>query len=444
MIEGITAGNLPLLRNEVLRDYAARYVDAAADFRDAVSEFGVSFVAPEHSCSERQIEQMMKSIPRARVCNDGKSAVLNWRSSACDVCERGIGTETFVLTLQCPHRCFFCFNPNQEDFDGRRAAVRDVCGQLEGRAARGASYTHLALTGGEPLLYPEESIAFVAKAKELFPDVHVRLYTSGFGASDEVLARLRAAGLDEVRFSVKTDAGTDAIERTLQVIASATAVIPDVLVEMPVMPDEFDLMKDLLKRLDEAGARGINLLELGFPFFNGPEFARRGYALKPESFRVLYDYAYAGGLPVDGSEQVALDLMQYAAAEGLFLGVHYCSMENKHTGQIYHQNRRQKERFPLRCLSERDYFLKSAKVFGSDRRPVEHILASEDVPFEGNADYDFTEFPLDAMAVLRDRLPRIEVGVSYAVCESRDTEIALREVRVDLATPEAFNAAEDW
>lgn len=66
------------------------------------------------------------------------------------------------------------------------------------------------------------------------------------------------------------------------------------------------------------------------------------------------------------------------------------------------------------------------------------------MPFEGNADYDFTEFPLDAMAVLRDRLPCIEVGVSYAVCESRDTEIALREVRVDLATPEAFNAAEDW
>ncbi len=444
MLGKITRETLRTLRNGSMRAYAERYVGLEEDFFEAVGEFGVPFAQAVPGEPGRSVAGIGEALPQVRICNDGKSAVLNGRSSACDVCQKGIGTETFVLTLQCPHRCFFCFNPNQADFDGHRAQARDVCGQLEERAVRGASYTHVALTGGEPLLYPDDAVAFVVRAKELFPGVHVRLYTSGFGATDEALGRLGDAGLDELRFSVKTDEGPEAVDRTLAVIAAAVGLIPDVLVEMPVMPDERDVMESLLKRLDAVGARGINLLELGFPFFNGDEFARRGYALKAEPFRVLYDYSYAGGLPVAGSEQLALDLMRFAAEEGLSLGVHYCSMENKQTGQIYHQNRPWADRFGLRRMSRRDYFLKSAKVFGDDRPSVESVLADRGIAFERVDDYEFTEFPIEAVEVLRDELPDVEVGISYAVCEPRDGEVVLRELKIDLAVPRTFDAKADW
>lgn len=444
MIQRLTEDDLSSVDNEVLREYARRYLYIEQDFFENLEEFGLPFAEEKTAGEGGCVSSIAEAVSGVRLCNDGKSAVLNWRSSACDVCQKGIGTETFVLTLQCPHRCFFCFNPNQEDYDGRRPEVRDVCGQLEERAARGVVYAHLALTGGEPLIYPEETTGFVAKAKELFPNVHVRLYTSGHGATDEVLERLRDAGLDELRFSVKTDGSAGAIGRTLDVISRAVGLIPDVLVEMPVMPDERVLMEDLLRRLDALGVRGINLLELGFPFFNGEEFARRGYRLKRDPFRVLYDYAYAGGLPVAGSEQVALALMAFSAEQGLGLGVHYCSMENKQTGQVYHQNHPWARRFPLRRLSERDYFLKSAKVFGLDRNPVEEALTRKGFAFERRDDYDFTEFPIDAIGVLREELPHVEIGVSYAVCEPRDGEVALRELRIDLTTPEVFDAGADW
>ena len=43
MIEKITAANLDAIANPVLRDYARRYVDIEAGFREAVAAFGVPF-----------------------------------------------------------------------------------------------------------------------------------------------------------------------------------------------------------------------------------------------------------------------------------------------------------------------------------------------------------------------------------------------------------------
>lgn len=443
MVENLASNNLESLVNRSLREYAERYAAIERSFREGAERFGLNF-AEGSSDDSVKADDAPGGNPALRVCNDGKSAYTTWRSSACDACQFGVGTETFVLTLQCPHRCFFCFNPNQADFDERQPVARDVCRQLEGRAEQGASFTHVAITGGEPLLFPEESIAFVRRAKELFPGVHVRLYTSGFGATDDVLRRLANAGLDEIRFSIKTDQGMTGAEKTLAAIASAVGVISDVLVEMPVMPDEIDLMKELLVRLDALGVRGINLLELGFPFFNGEEFSRRGYKLTADPYRVLYDYSYAGGLPVDGSERVCAELLGFALDERLSLAVHYCSMENKHTGQVFQQNARFAERYPLHALSERDYFLKSAKAFGGDRVSVREVLQREGIAFEDAEDFDFTEFPLKAIEVLRSELPEVELAVSYAICELRDGEVVLRELRLDVTTPATFDFEQDW
>ena len=443
MMEKVTASTIGDIASPVFRDYAQRYVDIEEGFREAVAGFGVPFAEPAGEGDREAAVGELASLG-VRVLNDGKSLVSGWQSPACEACRLGLRTETYVMTLACPRRCFFCFNPNQADFDGRAAAPRDVARQLEARARSGARLRHVALTGGEPLLFPDDTVAFFQRARELFPGVHARLYTSGAGLDEALLARLRDAGLDEIRFSVKTDEGVADVERTLVLIDEAVDVIPDVVVEMPVVPGELELMKDLLVRLDALGARGINLLELGFPLANGDEFARRGLRLKRESYRVLYDYAYAAGLPVAGSEEACLELLRFARAEGLGLGVHYCSMENKHTGQVYQQNTPFASEYPLRARSPRDHFLKSAQVFGTDRAPVEEALSREGVGFEGCDELDSTEFPLAAIELLRDSLPDVELAVSYAVCEPRDGEIVLRELRLDATTPLAFDFDRDW
>lgn len=443
MIEKVTAANIEGIANPAFRSYARRYVDIEEGFRNAVAGFGVPFAEPADEGDREAAVEEIASLG-VRVLNDGKSLVSGWQSPACEACRLGMGTETFVMTLACPRRCFFCFNPNQADFDGRAAAPRDAMGQLEARARTGACLRHVALTGGEPMLYPEQTVTFFQRARELFPGMHTRLYTSGAGLDEALLARLRDAGLSEIRFSVKTDDAPEEREEVLNLIKRACSFIPDVMVEMPVMPDEVELMRRLLARLDEFGVQGINLLELGFPLFNGGEFVRRGYRLRADPCRVLYDYAYAAGLPVAGSEEACLELLAFARSEGLSLGVHYCSIENKHTGQVYQQNAPHAARYPLRVMSPRDHFLKSAKVFGADRAPVREALARKGAPFEDGDDLDSTEFPLDAVALLRGELPDIELAVSYAVCESRGGETVLRELRLDATTPSTFNFERDW
>lgn len=443
MIEKVTAANIEGIANPAFRSYARRYVDIEEGFRDAVAGFGVPFAEPADEGDREAAVEEIASLG-VRVLNDGKSLVSGWQSPACEACRLGMGTETFVMTLACPRRCFFCFNPNQADFDGRAAAPRDAMGQLEARARTGARLRHVALTGGEPLLFPEEAVAFFGRARELFPGVHSRLYTSGAGLTEALLARLRGAGLSEIRFSVKTDEGAAAVEEALALVGMSVGVIPDVVVEMPVMPGELDLMKGLLVRLDALGARGINLLELGFPLSNGGEFARRGLRLKDAPYRVLYDYAYAAGLPVAGSEEACLELLRFARERKLGLGVHYCSMENKHTGQVYRQNAPHAGRYTLRRMSGRDHFLKSAKAFGGDRAAVREVLAREGARFEDSDDLDSTELPLDAVALLCGELPDVELAVSYAICEPRDGEVVLRELRLDRATPSTFDFERDW
>ena len=206
------------------------------------------------------------------------------------------------------------------------------------------------------------------------------------------------------------------------------------MVEMPVFPDKLEFMKELLVRLDDLGVRGINLLELGFPFHNAEEFARRGYLLKPRPYRVLYGYWYGGGLPIAGSEEVALDLLDFVVDRELSLGVHYCSLENRLTSQVFRQNAAAAELFPLRTFSQRDFFLKSAKVFGEATDVVEKRLAELGLDEQCDrldGDAGFLELPLAIAARIAPQLPPIAWGISFAIAEEDGDYFALKELRLD-------------
>ncbi len=92
------------------------------------------------------------------------------------------------------------------------------------------------------------------------------------------------------------------------------------------------------------------------------------------------NYWYAGGMPVAGSEAECLELLRFAREAGLRLGVHYCSLDNKFTGQIYQQNKpfltdpAFAARHAWLSLDPGDYFLKCAKVFGGDAEAVATVL----------------------------------------------------------------------
>lgn len=440
MIVQINDQTLRTIRNPVLASYAQRYQRIAQNYQELICQSGIDMapLSPRSAVEERR-EQLQTAGATFR--SDGRSVVVNCLSPACEACRLGVGTVTFFISLKCHRSCFYCFNPNQEDYPHYRENPRNPALELEQMHASKYKAHTLALTGGEPLLFKEQTYAFFRAAARLYPDAHTRLYTCGDHADEQTLLELQAAGLDEIRFSIRMHDSEKSKRHTYERIALARGYIPKVMVEMPVLPGTLDEMKAILLELERLEIHSINLLEFCYPFYNAEGFKSRGYTVKNPPHRVLYDYWYAGGLPIQGSEEVCLDLIAFAMETGLKIGVHYCSLENKHTGQLYQQNAGQ----PLpksANLSARDFLLKSAKVFGKDVELVQRAFRSRGFDnYTVDTRYQFIEFPVTEIPSLQD-LP-IEIGISSAVIEYRDGQRVIRELGIELTTPQQFDLALD-
>ena len=452
---GNTSGKDTAIRPALARG-GALYEGIERDYRVEVETLGLPFASRKTDAARAAVEQRVRDLASRGVLveNGGKSLHRGWMSPACIQCRKGLNTLTLGLSTQCPRNCYFCFNANQRDHDELQRGMQDACGELTNYYNRGAQLEHIALTGGEPLVHKAETIEFFDYARELYPHAYMRLYTSGAYLDEEVLRRLRAVRLDEIRLSIKLDEPESSHEDMLALMVSAARYIPNVMVEMPVAPDQVQPMRKLLVQLDAIGVKGINLLEFCYPLHNAHEFSRRGYTIKNPPYRVYYDYEYAGGLPIAGSEEACLDLLDFAIERNFRMGCHYCSLENKFTSQLYLQNAPFQEAFPLRTLSEKGYFLESAKAFGEDARVVGR-LAEDTGAFacEYNERGDFAEFPLQGLPLICEAFPDMPIGISVGAVEVAAQECAgaaspvptqqtpvLRELKLEQTTPRAFCA----
>jgi hypothetical protein len=146
-------------------------------------------------------------------------------------------------------------------------------------------------------------------------------------------------------------------------------------------------------------------------------------------------------LPVSRSELDCLELLEYALDEELSMGIHYCSLENKHTGQVHQANQGNAYQ-GLIYYSEKDYFLKTAKVFGEDIPAVKQkLVRSRGAKFQENKEHDCLEFQVHKIKELQGM--DVEVGISYSIMEEREDGTYLRELKVDLCHPDEFDFSKD-
>lgn len=438
MIYPLTEQTPVLQHNAALQRYVRRYADIEKQTQQAIAQYGLSFESPYRRRAETDVLRREVKALGAVFANNGKSIHSRWLSSACVQCRTGEGSYTTFLSLKCHRDCYFCFNPNQENYDGFQHEMRDAIDEVNAIAAEGYPLTHIALTGGEPLLFRQESIRFFETVQAKLPGVHTRLYTAGDPLDRNTALALANAGLKEVRFSIKIDDPPEKIEKVLSRIALAREIFPDVMVEMPVIPGSEDQMYDLLLKLDAIGVDGINLLEFCFPLTNSPAYQERGFALKNPPYEVYYNYWYAGGLAVADSELACLRVLKFALENQLSVGVHYCSLENKHTGQVYQSNAFISAE-PYYLFSSRDYFFKSAKVFGEDCAAVAAALRKAGVPFREDLLHGFLQFSPESIMRLTDT-PELPVLLTSHIAETDEQGNPLiKEVRVEFTTPAEFS-----
>ncbi|PWL78118.1 MAG: radical SAM protein [Coriobacteriia bacterium] len=404
-------------------------------FERDMEKYGVPFEQGESS--PRLVREHFNDACLCHCENGGASVWRQWISRACLACRTGKNTGSVFVDLRCTRNCYFCFNENQPHKDRFKIQKRDIELELKQAHRAGAHYDCLAITGGEPLLNKEQALSFLGLARRLYPDVHLRLYTNGELADKATLEELKECGLNEIRFSVKPDDVADTRNLVLANIERAVSLIDDVVIEMPVMPGTLDEMKALMMQADAMGVRGMNLLEFCFPLHNAEEFRRRGFKLRHRSRKYPHDYWYAGGIPVAGSEKEALELLRFAADEGLRLGVHYCSTDNRNTAQVHFQNKGfytdayLRQIYPWYDFDE-DGFLKCAKAYGADAEEIRAWLDSVGhVVYGYDPDCPAIAFPRALLDDIRQALPHVVVGESAAILEEReDGSRMVRELNV--------------
>ncbi|AGK98964.1 radical SAM protein [Clostridium pasteurianum] len=438
MLTDINEDTIKVVKNPIFKEYASFYLDISRNFIQQVEQYGISFDKnPKTSIETKEVLNRLKQ-KQAIFRNDDKSIYNNFISPACEACAKSIGSVTTYISLMCHRNCYYCFNSNQEDYELFNNSKKDWKSQLKDIIKTEKDISYIALSGGEPLLHKEDTVEYFKYIKNYMKNVHTRLYTSGDLLDEKLAEELDEAGLKEIRFSIKLEDSLELHKTVLKKIAIARQYIPKVVVEMPAIPGTFEEMKQLIFDLEKLKVDGINLLEFCFPYNNVEEYAKRGFKLKYPHFKVLYNYWYSGGLAVSGSELLSLKLLEFILDNHLKLGAHYCSLENKHTGQIYRQNTISKAAWKNIIFSNRDYYLKTAKVFGKDISKAIlafHKNGIED--YEENRDYDFLQFQPEKIKYLKDT--GIEVAISYNVTEERDNMTYLRELKVDYTTPETFS-----
>ncbi len=229
-------------------------------------------------------------------------------SPGCILCGAGGWSCLFVNGL-CNGRCFYCPAEQKSRSIPMTAGLefenpQDYVDYIEKLGIRG-----VGLTGGEPFLTFERTLSFAARIKRRFGDgIYLWIYTNGSAVTEEGLRKLKAAGLDEIRFDLS------AFDYDTSKLPLAAGIIGTVTVEIPAIPDHLERLKGLVKRLPGLGVKHLNLHQLRVTPHNCRNLLERGYTfLHGEKVTVLE------------SELTALRILRFSKEEDLGIPINYCS-----------------------------------------------------------------------------------------------------------------------
>ncbi|MFZ2455452.1 MAG: radical SAM protein [Candidatus Altiarchaeia archaeon] len=246
----------------------------------------------------------------------------------CKYCVKGQKLVLFITGV-CNRKCFYCpisdEKKNKDVIYANEWNTEHAGGDITGKEldiiiqeatlcnAKGAG-----ITGGDPLLVTERTVAAINRLKSVFGrKFHIHLYTSLENVTEQRLQDLFNAGLDEIRFHPNLED-----ESVWDRIKLAKLFRWDVGVEIPVIPGYEDKTKKLVDYVAEY-INFLNLNELELSDSSGNILEDKGYKAKDEE-------SYA----VSGSEDMGLALMRYCEEKGYKFKIHFCTVKLKDAVQI--------------------------------------------------------------------------------------------------------------
>jgi pyruvate formate-lyase activating enzyme-like uncharacterized protein len=219
----------------------------------------------------------------------------------------------------CTRNCFYCLQDRsiKEECESRtdRIVFKDPAKYI--LFLKAFQIQGVGFSGGEPLLVLDRLLAHIAAIRQEFGDsLYLWMYTNGDLADRSVLKKLREAGLNEIRFDLS------ARKYDLGPVSLSKEYIPTVTVEIPAIPEDFDLLKDLLGEMESAGVNFLNLHQLMANECNYKALRQRNY-----------HFLHQDQIPVFESELCALKLLMFAREHQVQLPINYCCSAYKNRFQ---------------------------------------------------------------------------------------------------------------
>lgn len=255
----------------------------------------------------------------------------------CIQCREGAKLVLFMTGL-CDKECFYCpvsrdkmyrdvmFANERPIHPGKWDDLLDECDLI---GAKGAG-----ITGGDPMVVPQRVVEVCKLLKAKYgPHFHIHLYTSC--AFDLAwIARLKDAGLDEMRFHPDARDYARMTESWHHAaIAQALRVGLTTTIEIPCIPGKADDILAMADYLEGVGAHGLNMNELEFSDPNIANLKRFGFeTADDESQRVA------------GSRETAQQVLDAWKARKSNFAVHFCSSPYKDAIQLMQRFRRRADR----------------------------------------------------------------------------------------------------
>lgn len=297
----------------------------------------------------------------------------------CRYCDRGAKMVLYITGI-CRQECYYC--PLSEEKKGKDvifANERRISGpewlyQVIDEARR-MNALGTGITGGDPMVVPERTEQVVRKLKEVFGRKHhIHLYTTG-PFDDSLLARIRDAGLDEIRFhppietwslfrylgegSKKGDPGQALtyhalMEKAVESGLSTGLEIPAVIDEKGKGTENGRGLSILVDYGIRMGFDFININELEASHTNMEEFAEKGFELVGDSMAVRGSRELAG--------KVMRDMRKVRPGSGTVL--HFCSSVYKDSIQLRHRLKRMARNIkaPYDIMTEDGTFLRGVII----------------------------------------------------------------------------------
>jgi len=177
-------------------------------------------------------------------------------SQGCKACQKGTWL-CIYLTYLCNAKCSFCPSPFKNRDFINSAFGNDpviILKYLERYPFEGISFS-----GGESFMVYDRMLSWLNFFRKNKPRLYYWAYTNGINIKNEQLDGLKNAGLNELRFNI---AASGYIHPTiLKTIAYASRLFEHVAVEVPSIPEDYELIKSVVPALNENGVDYLNLHE---------------------------------------------------------------------------------------------------------------------------------------------------------------------------------------